>query len=68
MNEYVGMWIHPKDLGRDIEVGDIVIIETFGDSLVVEVDHIDWADKLYHYNNWIIPRHQILAVKSSVDN
>lgn len=64
-NEYIGTWIGVSYLRREIQIGDLVIMETFDDAIVVEVSKI--ADnKLWHHNNWIIPKEQIVAVKSDL--
>lgn len=62
MNKYVGDWIDLSNLNRDIVVGDLVMVDTFGDTLVVEVSEIK-DDELWHCNGWIIPKHQIVAIK-----
>ena len=65
MNEYIGVWVHPDTLERDYEVGDWVMVETLDDSLVIQVSKIDDEGTLWHFNNWIIPSDQIVAVKQT---
>lgn len=61
MNRYVGIWVLPKDLNRDIKINDLVMIETLEDTLVVEVVKIE--DGELWTIDWIIPKGQIVAVK-----
>lgn len=65
MNEYIGVWVHPDTLERDYEQGDWVMLETLDDTLVIEVSKVDEQGVLWHFNNWIIPKEQIVAVKQT---
>lgn len=60
-NKYIGVWIEFKDF-REIQTGDLVMLETFDDTLVVEVSKIK-DNELWHFNNWVIPKQQIVAIK-----
>lgn len=62
MSKYVGKWIQLNELNRDIRVGDLVMVETLKSVIVVEVSYIKDGE-LWHSNDWIIPREQILAIK-----
>lgn len=64
-NDYIGRWISLKELKRDIRVGDFVMVETLEDTLVVEVSKISSDNQLWHFNDWIIPKHQIVAIKKT---
>lgn len=66
MNDYIGVWVHPDTLGRELEVGDWVMLETLDDTLVIQVSQIDDEGTLWHFNKWIIPSLQIVAVKETV--
>jgi hypothetical protein len=61
---YIGNWVKPEDLGREIQTGDLVMMETLDDTLVVEISKIK-DNELWHFNNWIIPRKNIVAIKQS---
>lgn len=61
MSQYVGIWVSPEDLNRDIKINDLVMIETLEDVLVVEVVKIE-SGELWTID-WIIPKGQIVAVK-----
>lgn len=61
MNRYVGIWVSPKDLNRDIKINDLVMIETLEETLVVEVVKIE--DGELWTIDWVIPKGQIVAVK-----
>jgi hypothetical protein len=62
-NKYIGVWIEFKDLNREIQIGDLVMLETLDDTLVVEVSKIK-DNELWHFNNWVIPKRQIVAIKN----
>lgn len=62
MNNYIGIWISLNELNREIKVGDWIMVETLEDTLVIEVSKIHNGE-LWHFNNWIIPRKQIVAIK-----
>lgn len=62
MNEYVGNWVSLTDLNRPLEVGDLVMMETLDDTKVVSISNIQ-DDHYWHFNGWIIPDNQIVAVK-----
>lgn len=64
-NSYVGKWISLEELDRDIVVGDLIMLETSEETIVVEVSKITQDTELWHSNNWIIPRRQIVAIKES---
>lgn len=59
---YQGIWVSPDTIDREIDIGDMVIIETLEDALVVGVSKVEDGE-LWHYNGWIIPRNQIVAIK-----
>ena len=63
-NDYIGEWNALEDLNREVQVGDLVMIETLDDTLVVGVAKIE-ADVFRHLNNWIIPKHSVIAIKKS---
>lgn len=63
-NGYTGVWVHPSELLRAIVPGDLVMMETLEDTLVVEVSAIK-EGKYWHANRWVIPQNQIVAVKLS---
>lgn len=61
-NEYTGKWIALED-EYEIQIGDMIMLETIDEVLVVEVAKIDEEGTLWHYNGWILPRDQIVAIK-----
>lgn len=68
MNEYVGVWIHPDTLGREYEVGDWVMVESFDETIVIEISEVDDKGTLYWSGNrWVVPINQIVAVKQTAE-
>lgn len=63
MNEYAGNWISLEDLERELQIGDLVMLETLSEVIVVSIHKIIDGE-LWHYNNWIISKEQIVAVKA----
>lgn len=64
MTDYTGLWLHPLNLGRDMAVGDYVMIETLNEVIVEQVTEIK-GGQLWYFNGCAqtIPHDQILAVK-----
>lgn len=63
MNEYAGNWISLENLERELQTGDLVMLETLNEVIVVSIHKIINGE-LWHYNDWVISRKQIIAVKA----
>jgi hypothetical protein len=62
-DRYLGNWHSYDFLFRELEVGDLVMFETHDGVEIAEIHRIDEDGDLWHYNRWIIPTEQIIAVK-----
>lgn len=66
-NYYAGVWITPSELGRELAAGDVVMMESFDYTAVVEISKVHEGE-LWHHDDWLIPRHQVVAVKQFISN
>lgn len=62
MNSCIGKWIGIAEMEREIEIGDLIIIDTLIKTTVEEVFNTE-EERLFNCYDEEIPRNRILAVK-----
>lgn len=67
-DKYIGYWHSIDFLFRDLVVGDLVMVETFDEPIIVEIHEIDENGVLWTHSGhrWIIPYNQIIAVREDI--
>lgn len=62
-NDFTGTWIHPDQMGRELEVGDYVMAEGNPEPIIHEVTSIDENDYACDRDGSMIDYDHIVAVK-----